>query len=141
MKNNTNSTGLTFDSENIKTTSTVQDKITNIFDKEVLLGLASEIASDSLIQDLSEIFFRNLPTTLEAIEKARAAQDTKTLRQNFHSLKGNAATLGMPKLMEMCAGLEHTFRTTSNPTFTQESFDLLKTTSEEASQALFAKNI
>lgn len=141
MKNNTNNAA-------IPTTNVLSLAKDNIFDKFILLNLAAEIGSDTLIPDLSEIFFRNLPDTLKAIEQARSTkghiqQDNEALRQCFHSLKGNAATLGLVELKEVCEGLEHNFRTSSNPTFTQEDFDSLISVSERARQALqdFQKNL
>lgn len=128
MKNNTKNTDVDSSSE--------KPEASNIFDKSVLLELASDVGSTTLIPKLSEIFFRTLPETLEKIENARANRDTDALRICFHNLKSNAATLGLPDLEEMCAGLELTYRTADNPTLSQDTLDSLKTTSQQASQAL-----
>ena len=109
---------------------------TSIFDKNVLTELAAEVGSSTLIFDLSEIFFKNLPATFTAIDVAWKANNNETLAQCFHSLKGSAATLGMADLKSVCTGLERTFRSSENPTFTQEDLDSLKAASQQASQAL-----
>ena len=120
------------------TKSLVSQKTNNpsIFDATVLTTLATEINSDTLIKDLSKIFFRNMPKLLDEIEIAWKAGDNKSLKQSFHSLKGNAATLGMEELRTICAGLELTYRTSKNPSLSKESLDSLKTASHQAAHAL-----
>jgi CheY-like chemotaxis protein len=76
---------------------------TTVLDKlRKLLGAKSK----AFITNLIDIFLRDAPPRLEAMQQAIAANDAGQLKQAAHALKGSCASLGARRMAELCQILE-----------------------------------
>jgi HPt (histidine-containing phosphotransfer) domain-containing protein len=68
--------------------------------------LTSQFADDPEMADLVEMFVSELPSRLEAIERAWSAGDGQGLRRMAHQLKGAGSGYGYPMVSEAAAAVE-----------------------------------
>jgi CheY-like chemotaxis protein len=76
--------------------------------------LVSQLANDTDLADLIEEFVSELPSRLNAIEKACVEHDLDTLSTLAHQLKGSAGGYGYPSISEAAAQLEQAAKTENN---------------------------
>jgi HPt (histidine-containing phosphotransfer) domain-containing protein len=62
------------------------------------------------VEELVELFFKDAPALLEAIERGIAGRDMAGTIAAASSLKGSARNLGAKKFAEICAEIEQTAR-------------------------------
>jgi signal transduction histidine kinase/DNA-binding response OmpR family regulator len=74
---------------------------------ELSLALHRMSNSHALYRRAAQEFLRTLPTILEGVQNIGLAQETKTSTMTLHTLKGNAATLGLTELAVHAGRLEH----------------------------------
>jgi PAS domain S-box-containing protein len=79
-----------------------------VLDPETLSSLRSlqEPGEPSMLAELIDIFLRETPATVTALEEAGAQAHPDLLKERAHSLKGTASNLGARRLARLCARLE-----------------------------------
>ncbi|MBF0213866.1 MAG: Hpt domain-containing protein, partial [Magnetococcales bacterium] len=75
-----------------------------VIDQETLSQLKDETGRGFI--RIVEMFLKNLPGRLEALQQARESRDSETLRQVAHKLKGTSSTFGATRFSTLCAELE-----------------------------------
>ncbi|MFO0661654.1 MAG: response regulator [Polyangiaceae bacterium] len=70
------------------------------------LGQIAGEVSDSLADELAQLFIETATEQVEGIKRAVAERDAKGCKFNAHKLKGSAAIIGAPTLKALCAQLE-----------------------------------
>lgn len=61
---------------------------------------------EEILAQLLQMFLEQAPERLAQVEGALRERDAKTLEREAHSLKGTAATLGMPELRDAAYTVE-----------------------------------
>ena len=69
-----------------------------LFDPTGLL----EFADADEVRELTDMFSAKMTAGLPALRAAIAARDSTTIHQIAHRLKGSAATIGAPRIMNIC---------------------------------------
>ncbi len=70
------------------------------------LRAMAEYSGQDLLPELTELFARDTPSQLAALERALAEGDASTLGQVAHTLKGTAGGLGATDAMTVCGRME-----------------------------------
>ncbi|HSH59402.1 MAG TPA: response regulator [Acidimicrobiales bacterium] len=70
------------------------------------LRALAEYSGQDLLPELTELFARDTPSQLAALERALAEGDASTLGQVAHTLKGTAGGLGATDAMTVCGRME-----------------------------------
>jgi HPt (histidine-containing phosphotransfer) domain-containing protein len=91
-----------FDSDHAR--DTTLPEITGVDLSAALLRMSN---SRTLYIRAAQEFLRSLPTILESVQNIGMAQERKTSIMTLHTLKGNAATLGLTDLAVHAGRLEH----------------------------------
>lgn len=73
--------------------------------------LVSELAGDSDMVELVEMFVRELPDRVTVIKRALENRDIETLQRFAHQLKGAAGGYGFPTITDAAKSLELTAKT------------------------------
>jgi HPt (histidine-containing phosphotransfer) domain-containing protein len=92
------------DSDTDRMQGTTLPEITGV---ELSSALHRMSNSHALYRRAAQEFLRTLPTILECVQNIGLAQETKTSTMTLHTLKGNAATLGLTELAVHAGRLEH----------------------------------
>jgi len=79
-----------------------------VLDPEPLRRLTQSLGADGpeLVAELLEVFAQDAPRLLTELHAGLAAGDAATAGRAAHTLKGNAATLGLPRLEAACRAAE-----------------------------------
>ncbi|MEZ4632104.1 MAG: Hpt domain-containing protein [Deinococcales bacterium] len=70
-------------------------KVTAVLNPQQILELGSYQQGKDIVSELIQIFLQDAPNLMDELERAVCSQDAKAIYQAAHSLKGNAATLGL----------------------------------------------
>ena len=83
--------------------------------REWIDSMSASTAEDRRrLADILNNYAERLPGTLERMERAEAAGDSRNLARLAHGLKGSSATLGAKRFAELCADLEGRARSADN---------------------------
>lgn len=82
--------------------------------------------SCALYQRVAQEFLRNLPTLLGSLREIPQSADRRNASMVLHTLKGNAATLGLTELAQEAGRLEHLLATGAIPQEENHAFDGLE---------------
>jgi len=78
--------------------------VVTVYDRSVALHHVGD--DDEILAQLVQMFFEQAPEHVTKAENALRDHDAKTLEREAHSLKGTAATLGMPGLRDAAYAVE-----------------------------------
>lgn len=76
----------------------------HIFDEAGLLGRLN--GNETLVRNIARMFLDKVPDYISVIEKNLAERDYSAVRNQAHSLKGAAVTLGADRLAALAGELE-----------------------------------
>jgi two-component system, sensor histidine kinase and response regulator len=77
-------------------------------DLSVLLGLRElqEVDEPDILNELIELFVKEVPSELEALREAAQRGDAQNVEQIAHTLKGSSANMGAIRMEALCTELE-----------------------------------
>jgi len=76
-----------------------------LFDREVFNDFATSVGADAA-NEVIAVFVRDAETRLKTLQELSCASDRERIRSEAHSLKGEAATLGLLALSRLARALE-----------------------------------
>lgn len=85
--------------------------------------LQNEIG-ENLLVELIDLYLKEAPMLIDAVEKAVLDQDLPALEKAAHRLKGSSAYLGLTQVSGLSAELEADARAGSNSDFRQKLIEL-----------------
>jgi histidine phosphotransfer protein HptB len=83
---------------------------------------------------LVELFLRDAPPQLAALDEAVNGDDWESIKQRAHALKGNCSAVGASKMAEICAGLQEAGASEDIP----RAVELLRQLDEEFGRVILA---
>jgi HPt (histidine-containing phosphotransfer) domain-containing protein len=86
----------------------------------------SNVKLSQLLSELKQEYIASLPEKIERLRKHTQAQDWTKLSEEYHKLKGNGKTYGLPEISILCEQMEMIALkkdSQDSPTFTPTLFE------------------